>query len=161
MIYSEILQKYKWVIVLALITALVYGLSNIIISGFAYMQPKVTFIQNTITKNSTQDRTMTTRRESTKPDGSREVLEEIRTAIDSVNFKIDESSSVKEPVSLNSLGQFAYGLGYAPLSREVGVKLSYWLAPSLAIELSHPVFSFGDSVQLPGLAPVIWASWRP
>lgn len=91
--------------VLILLTLLAYFLGNTVVECVAYFQPKVTIIQQTINKQVVHDRTVTTRYEIVKTDGSVEKHETIQAAVDSTSEKIDSINSVKEPVGLSGLNR--------------------------------------------------------
>lgn len=156
----EFIKNNKWLVFLALLVFLIQGLGNTIVSSIAYFQPKVTIIQQTVTKISTADRSVTSRHEIDRPDGTKEIIEDIHTIVDSMNYKVDGMTSVKEPVSLGGSGLWSPWAAYAPWQRQLSVGVGYSVG-QLTVGLAHPVFTLDNGLNFPSeFAPLLWGSWR-
>lgn len=156
----EFLKANKWLAYLGLLVFLVQALGSTIVDCVAYFQPKVTVIQQTITKTSTADRSVTTRHEITKPDGTKEIMEDIHTIVDSMNYKMDGMSSVKEPVALAGTGAWSPWAAYAPWQKQLSLGVGYSFG-QITVGIAHPVLTFDKDLQLPSeFAPLLWGSWR-
>ena len=158
---GEFYGKNKWLVYLIVLTGAVYAFGNTIVSCVAYFHPKQ--INNTyiINKTTTIDRTLTTRRETVKPDGTRELLETIRADVNNISENRDMSNSVKEPVALGGGGKWGVLALYEPFSRSLGAGVSYDLNGSLSLAVSHQVVIFDSPTRYPqAFNPSFSVGWR-
>lgn len=159
----DFLKNNKWLSVLALVTFLVTALGGVIVDCVAYFQPRVTILTNNIYKETVKDRTVTTIKTTTKPDGTVEKLEEVRAAIDRWTVEQVVKSDVSEPVALDGKPSlWAIHGAYAPLQRELSLGAGFQLLPSLVLGVSVPVsifkadYSFGWATEF---KPQVFATW--
>lgn len=164
--WSEVVAfagRNKWLVFLAVITALVYVVGDKAVQVVAYFQPKVTVLHTTIERKTVIDGTKTEIREVRRPDGTIEMLKLIQNDIRTVGTKGTSSSSVKEPVLPPSgLGLVLLpGFAYHATEKQWDLSLGIGIGP-FDVGVSHPLLTMHpDQARFPdGFSPSIWANYR-
>ena len=157
------IAKHPWLLGLALLLALVHALGNTVVDSIAYFQPKVTVVTKVVKQETVRDRSIITERETRRPDGTVEMLREVKASVDRMTVDKMDSENVREPVALaGKESRWLLQGDYAPLGRQVSLGVGFQLLPALSLGVTHEMVSFGDGVpRWPDrLAPVVWATWR-
>ena len=154
--------KHPWIIGLALALALIHALGNTIVDVTAYLQPRVTVVTKVVKQETVRDRSIITERETRRPDGTVEMLREVKASVDRMTVDKMDSENVREPVALaGKESSWLLQGGYAPLGRQVSLGVGFQLFPALVLGVQHEVVRLGEDLSLPDrFSPVIWVTWR-